>query len=117
MSEGELRGSRAPWGFVALAVAVVAEVVWYRELASFVSRIVLRAGDSGSSIDFYRDIYVFRGGLAFAAVVAIAFVLVRREYGGRRRFLLYGAWAANLLLLGLSLWFFFGTGARAEQYR
>ena len=115
-TSGAMRG-RAFWGFVALAIAVVAEVVWYPELATFVNSSMFHGGGAGSAVGFYRDVYVLPAAVAFAAGVVIGMMLVRRKHAERIHLLLYGAWAVNLLFLAFSLWFYLRGVATAGDYK
>lgn len=107
-------GSWPWWLLVAFAFVLVSEVIWYPELASFVSRDILKQGDAGSVILYYRDVYVLPGGVAFGFVIAAAATVVRRKRHLLIR-VLWGAWGADLALLCFSLWRYFAHLAAAER--
>jgi hypothetical protein len=114
MQPEERFGLWRSWAFVAFAVVLASEVIWYPELASFVSRVILRQGDAGSAILLYQNFYVLPGALAFGIVVAVAAIAVRRS---RRRLfvVLLSAWAVDVLLACFSLWRYFTGLAAAER--
>lgn len=108
-----------PWpsrALVAFTLVLASEVIWYPELASFVSRVILKQGDAGYEILYYRNFYVLSGALALEVIVVVAAILARH----RRRNLfvvVWAAWALDVLLAGLSMWHYFAATAAAEQYR
>lgn len=108
--------SRQAWAWaVAFAIVLASEVIWYPELASFVSRDILKQGDAGYEILYYRDVYVLPVAVALGIVIAAAAMVVRR----RRHLLirvLWVAWGADLALLCYSLWRYFTHMAAAERY-
>jgi hypothetical protein len=94
----------------------LSEVIWYPQLASFVSRTILKQGDAGSAILFYRDVYVLPAGVVLGIAVAVAAIAMWR----RRRHLsmvLWGALAVDLILVCFSVWLYLTTVAAAERYR
>lgn len=117
MTQPEERSCPWPWwALVTFDVVLATEVIWYPELASFVSRVILRQGDAGSEIEYYRDFYVLPGALALGIVVVAAAIVVRHK---RRQLLmvLWSAWALDVMLACLSLWRYFTAVAAAERYR
>jgi hypothetical protein len=62
-----------------LFVVLLSEVIWYPQLASFVSAVILKAGDAGSGILLYRDVYVLPGAVALGIAVSVAAIAVRRK--------------------------------------
>ena len=117
MTQSEERLGSGPWlALVVFAAVLVIEVIWYPELASFVSRVILTQGDAGYEILYYRDFYVLPGALALEIIVVVAAILARR----RRSHLfvvVWAAWALDVLLAGLSMWHYFAATAAAERYR
>jgi len=101
---------------VALAMAVMLEVVWYPDIASLVTRFLLREGGPGSEIVFYRDAYVLPAAIAFAISAAAVILYGERRQGKWRRRVHYGVWAADLLLLAFSLFFYLRAVSAAETY-
>jgi hypothetical protein len=117
MTANEQRaGSWYWWGLLAFATVLSTEVIWYPQLASFVTRVILKQGDAGSGIIYYRDFYVLPGALAFGIVVGVWAVAVSKR---PRRLIrvLWGAWGVDLILLGFSLWLYLTKTAAAERYR
>ena len=115
MTQQEERfGSWPWWTLVVFAVVLASEVIWYPELASFVSRDILKQGDAGSVILYYRDVYVLPGAVALGVVIAAATIVVRRNPRLLNR-VLWGAWGADLALLCFSLWRYFAHLAAAER--
>jgi hypothetical protein len=112
----ERSGPWSWWGVVVFAVVLASEVVWYPELASFVSRVILKQGDAGFEILYYRDVYVLPGAVALGVVVAVAAIAVR--HSRQRLFVvLLSAWTVDAVLVCLSLWRYFSGLAAAERYR
>jgi len=102
------------WALVAFTFVLAGEVIWYPDLASFVSRVILKQGDAGSGIDYYRYFYVLPGALVLEVIVVVAAIVARN----RRRHLfavVWGAWGLDVLLAGLSLWTYFTATAAAER--
>ena len=117
ITQPEVRSSSLPWWtLVVFTVVLASEVIWYPDLASFVSRVMLKQGDAGSEIDYYRYFYVLPGALALEVIVVVAAIVARK----RRRHLfavVWGAWGLDVFLAGLSLWRYFTATAAAERYR
>lgn len=115
MTQSEERFDPRPWwALVAFAVVLASEVIWYPEWASFFSRVILRQGDAGSAILYYRDFYVLPGALALGIVVTVAAIAVR--HSRQRLFVvLWSAWAVDVVLACLSLWRYFTGLAAAER--
>lgn len=116
MAPEERVGSRPWWALAAFAAVLASEVIWYPQLASFVTRVILNQGDAGSEILFYRDVYVLPGAVAFGIAVGVWAVAARKKPRRLTR-VLWGAWGADLILLGFSLWLYLSKTAAAERYR
>ncbi len=101
---------------VGLIVGVSVEVLWYPDIASLVTRFLLREGGPASGIVFYRDAYVLPAAIAFAISAAAVILYGERRQGKWRRRVHYGVWAADLLLLAFSLFFYLRAVSAAETY-
>lgn len=116
MQPEERIGPWPAWELFAFAAVLSSEVIWYPQLASFVSRAILKQGDAGSAIIFYRDVSVLPGAVAFGMAVSVAAIAVRKKRL-HLRVVLWGAWAVDLILVCFSVWLCLTTVAAGERYR
>jgi hypothetical protein len=92
-------------------------VVVYPALAVRVDALVGGRGGSGSSLGYYRDLYVLPAALSFIVVSAAGTTLAARR--GRRSLLIVAAGAWLLLLIGLvaSVEWYYGAVRSASGLR
>lgn len=96
---------------MSLLLALCAEVVFYPQIAGLVGGRLGYGPGPGSSIAFFRDVYVLPGGAILGALVTVSWFPLKK----RTRTVLWTAWVANVFLLSLSLFSYFwivGTAGR-----
>lgn len=101
---------------IALIVVTVLEVVFYPYIAEGIYRLVGGKGGAGSSIGYFRDVYVAGAAAAFLLILIVgAWAASRAGRLGSKT--LIGAWIANAgLLIASALWYFHAIRA-ASEYR
>jgi hypothetical protein len=106
----------AIFGVIGLLAAVFVEAYWYPEIAALVTGTLLRQGGPGSEIVFYRDAYVRPATIAFFVAGAALILYVQRRRPEWLSRVVCATWAANLLLLVLSLLLYLRVVSAAEHY-
>jgi hypothetical protein len=84
---------------LALFMVTALSVVTYPELAIRIDALIGGRDGSGSSLSYFRDLYVLPGALVFLALSGVAFALAARR--GRTALLVVAGVAWCVLLAGL----------------
>jgi len=108
-------GRRFLTSFIVLVVATILEVIYYPDIATTIYSLFGGHGGPGSSIGYFRDIYVLAGAVGFALLAGIALWTTRKSHWHSRLATIL-AWVTNLTFLTASvLWYFHSIGT-ASRY-
>ena len=102
---------------LAVAAIVALEVRLYPAAASAVDRLLGGDGSPGSSIGYFRDLYVLPAGIVFTALAITSLAFAARRGQGVFYRVVIGSWLLNLIAIFISSLWYFQTIRAAGEYR